>query len=375
MKLTDMTLQKLLAPESGAKIYSDDILPSFGVKVRHGGSKTFILTVGRERKRITIGRYPLISLAEARRQAQAILRDRELGIIHKPSPTLRAVKDEYLARRDDEVRAATRQGDTYLFKHFDGLLSRKLEDITPGAIEAIIDNLDAPSTRRNAFVRISGLFSYAIRRGYMDRSPIQPLRMPPDQTPRHRVLTRDELRKVLTCARMLRIAGDQYGAIVELLIYTGQRRQQIGGLTRKMVDFDTQTMTWPEELMKSGKRHTVPFGPLTRIALETRPIGSGELYFPSRVGEPFCAWSYHFRKFTREVGFSDWVIHDLRRTLATCWQDLGIEIATTEKMLSHSSITGGLVGVYQRSTYLEQMRGAVLRWDDYLQTLLSNGRA
>ena len=91
---------------------------------------------------------------------------------NKPAPILRTVKDEYLGRRDGEVRDATRQGDTYLFKHFDGLLSRKLDAITPDDIERIIDGIAAPSTRRSAYIRISGLFSYAVRKGYINRSPV-----------------------------------------------------------------------------------------------------------------------------------------------------------------------------------------------------------
>jgi integrase len=169
---------------------------------------------------------------------------------------------------------------------------------------------------------------------------------------------------------MRRLAGDQYGAILELLIYTGQRRQQIAGLTSSMVDFATETMTWPADMMKTGKRHTIPFGTLSRVILKTRPVNFDALYFGSRIGMPFCGWSYHARKFEQEVGFGDWVVHDLRRTLATCWQKLGVEIATTEKMLSHSAVTGGLVGVYQTHAYLAEMRSAVQKWTDYLQALL-----
>jgi integrase len=209
-----------------------------------------------------------------------------------------------------------------------------------------------------------------VRKGYLDRSPVKALEAPPDQAPRHRVLNDDELRKVLTAARMRRLAGDQYGAILELLIYTGQRRQQIAGLTSSMVDFAAATMTWPAELMKIGKRHTIPFGTLSRVILETRTVNSNCLYFGSRIGTPFCGWSYHARKFEQEVGFGDWVVHDLRRTLATYWQKLGIEIATTEKMLSHSAVTGGLVGVYQTHAYLAEMRIAVQKWEEFLQVLL-----
>ena len=381
MKLSDMTVQKLPAPEgTAAKLYADDSIPNFAVRVTQRGAKSFVLTVGKERQRITIGRYPIVTLAQAREKARHILAERELGIVHRPSPMLRTFKAEYLGRRDGEVRDATRQGDTYLFKHFDGLANRKLDDITPEAIESILDGIDAPSTRRSAFLRISGLFNYAVRKGYLDRSPVTALEAPSDQAPRYRVLNDDELRKVLTAARMRRLAGDQYGAILELLIYTGQRRQQIAALASSMVDFDAQTMTWAPELMKTGKRHVVPFGTLSRVILETRTVNADGLYFASRIGRPFCGWSYHARKFEQEVGFGDWVVHDLRRTLATCWQKLGIEIATTEKMLSHSAVTGGLVGVYQTHAYLAEMRTAVQKWEEFLQTLLyptmegANGR-
>jgi integrase len=367
-----MTIQKLPAPESGQRFYRDDTLIGFGLRVS-AKSKTFVLILGKERQYITIGRYPVVTLAQAREKARTILAERQLGIVQKPTPTLKAVKAEYLARRDGEVRLATRQGDTYLFKPFDNLMNLKLADIDPSHIEAVIDSIEAPSTRRSAYIRISGFFSYAVRKGYLDRSPVKALEAPPDQAPRYRVLTDVELRKVLAVTHVLRLAGDQYGTIVELLIYTGQRRNQIAALARSMVDFDTDTITWPPELMKTGKRHVIPLGSAVRALLEPRDVTS--LYFPSRVGAPFCGWTYHFRKLTQEVGFADWVLHDLRRTLATRWQEMGIEIATTEKMLSHSAITGGLVGIYQRSTYLLQMRAAVQKWEEYLQALLSKSES
>src|SRR5712691_11702857 len=271
MRFSDAALRALPTPEAGQKLYTDDTLPGFGLRVSTK-AKTFVLTCGADRQRVSIGRYPIIGLAEARKKAQSILRDRELGIVPKDVPTLRAVKGDYLGRREGAVREATRQGDTYLFKHFDGLLSRKLNEITPDDIERIIDDIDAPSTKRSAYIRISGLFSYAVRKGYIDRSPVRALEAPPDQTPRHRVLSDDELRKVLNVARMLRLAGDQYGAIVELLIHTGQRRMQIGALARSMVDFKAETITWPAEAMKTGKRHVIPMGGAVRALLEPRDV-------------------------------------------------------------------------------------------------------
>ncbi|HEV8678084.1 MAG TPA: Arm DNA-binding domain-containing protein, partial [Stellaceae bacterium] len=84
MKLSDMTVQKLPVPEgAAAKLYADDSIPNFAVRVTQRGAKSFVLTVGKERQRITIGRYPIVTLAKAREKARHILAERELGIVHR----------------------------------------------------------------------------------------------------------------------------------------------------------------------------------------------------------------------------------------------------------------------------------------------------
>jgi integrase len=372
MRLTDMTIQKLSIPERGQKVHPDDTLPGFGVRVSQGGTKTFVLCIGEERRRVTIGRYPIVSLAQAREKAKHILAERQLGIVHKPSPSFATVREEYLALRDDRVRRATRQADGYLFKPFADLSERKLADIAPEMLEEMIDGLGAPSTRRHAFLRLQGLFRYAVKRGYLDRSPMDRLDCPPDRDPRERVLSEAELRAVIEAARGYK---HPFGKIVELLILTGQRRQQIGGLNRSFVDFDACTITWPPALMKTARRHVIPLGAMTRTILEKIPTDRDGYFFASQAGGGFVGWSYHVERFQCACGFSDWVLHDLRRTLATYWQELGIEIATTEKMLSHSAVTGGLVGIYQRSSYLAQMRAAVEKWEAKLASLLASRAA
>jgi integrase len=368
MRLSDQTIRTLPTPEHGQKLHADDTLRGFAVRVSQGGSRTFVLTVGNERQRITIGRYPIVSLAQAREKARHILAERQLGIIPKPSPTFAAVREEYLAQRDSRVRIATRRGDGYLFKPFAALSQQKMADIDARAIERIIEAMDAPSTRRSAFIRIQGLFRFAVKRGYLDRSPMERLDCPPDQQPRDRILTDPELRSVLDTAA---IYGHPYGTIVRLCAILGQRRQQIGSLNVAYVDFGARTITWPRESMKTDRAHTVPFGPITEAILRQMQPNDDGLYFPSRSGTGFVGWSYHFRAFSKECEIAPFVLHDLRRKLATTWQEKGVEIATTERYLSHSAITGGLVGVYQRASYMEQMRAAVQKWEGYLEALLS----
>jgi len=79
MKITDLSIKALKAPVSGAIIHYDDNVPGFGVRVSEGGTKSFILTHGRLRKRETIGRVGVVPLQDARRAAKERLAAYTLG--------------------------------------------------------------------------------------------------------------------------------------------------------------------------------------------------------------------------------------------------------------------------------------------------------
>src|SRR3954470_16004400 len=112
MRLTDRQLSSLPIPDKGQKLYSDDTVPGFAVRVSQGGSKTFVLTYGAKRERVTLGRYGIITLAAARDRARTILAERTLGITQPKAPTLTAVIDEYLASRS--VTGSTHRSDRRL---------------------------------------------------------------------------------------------------------------------------------------------------------------------------------------------------------------------------------------------------------------------
>jgi integrase len=269
------------------------------------------------------------------------------------------------------VRPSTARHDAIALGRFKALFRKRVADITPEAAQDIIDRIRAPTSRAESAQRYCNLIRHLIRRGDIAHWPVERLdgRMKPVY--RERVLDREELATVVRVARQWQRRGHIYathGYIVELLILTGQRRQQFGSLEHKHVDFDNDTITWPPELMKTAKRHTIPFGSMTRALLEHRPCG---LMFANTFGKPYSFPGSTDRAFRADCGFNGWTLHDLRRTLATFWQEMGIDIATTEKMLSHTAITGGLIGAYQRHSYLKEMRAAVLQWEKYLQALLS----
>jgi hypothetical protein len=107
MRLTDITVRALPPPASGQKTHWDDTLPNFGCRVSQGGTKSFVLQHGRDRRLITLGRYPVVSLADAREQAKQTLAELTLGR-HRPRSIKwnEAVK-LYLAVCREKNRAST----------------------------------------------------------------------------------------------------------------------------------------------------------------------------------------------------------------------------------------------------------------------------
>ena len=89
LNLTDLTVKNLRVPDSGQVAYWDANLPGFGIRVSTGGTKSFVLMVGdrNSRKRITLGRYPILSLAEARVKAKEVLANITLGNYDRPQNT------------------------------------------------------------------------------------------------------------------------------------------------------------------------------------------------------------------------------------------------------------------------------------------------
>jgi hypothetical protein len=101
MRFADRTIATIPAPEYGQRLYADDTLLGFGPRVG-ATTKAFVLTMGENRRRITIGRYPIVSLTQAREKAKSILAKRQLGIDHQPTPLFGAARKQFHASRQAE---------------------------------------------------------------------------------------------------------------------------------------------------------------------------------------------------------------------------------------------------------------------------------
>ena len=373
MRLTDLSVKALAPPERGQKTYWDASTPGFGCRVSQGGTRSFVVMHGRNRQLTTIGRYPIVSLGDARQRAKEILAERVLGKTRAPS---HISFEEAVAKFLDTHEARERTMGEYariLRRHFLPKLRREpLERIHTTDLTRIIDRLSStPSEARHVYATASVFFNWALSRRFIEQSPLAGVRAPKISASRERMLTDHELTIVLSKATP---CSSTIAAIVQLLILTGQRRGEIAGLRWSYINPDARTITWPGEAVKNGRRHIIPYGPMAAALFDTVPK-SGDLLFPARgrSDRPFCGWSKTGVAFSRSCQIDPWTLHDLRRTFASGMQRMGVRIEVTEKLLNHvSGSFGGIVSVYQRHSYLPEMRAAVEIWERHLAALLES---
>ncbi|HYM33157.1 MAG TPA: tyrosine-type recombinase/integrase [Candidatus Cybelea sp.] len=367
--LTDISIRSL-KPHDTQVTYWDDALPSFGCRVNPGGTKTFTVMYGDDRKRVTIGRYPIVSLSQARARAKEILAEITLGT-HGSTITFEAALDLFVKTHcEPNNRASTAyETERLLRRHFlPKLRSQSLQDIATPDVARLIDALlTKPSECNHAFTAVRTFFKWATRRGYLRHSPCEGLQRPTKPTSRSRVLSDDELRCVFKAAGRL----GTYGAIVQLLVLTGQRLGEIAGLRAEYVEAKQQVITLPPELTKNGREHPFPYGSMVAAILE--PLPKTGLLFPTQTKRhvPFNNWSNSKHEMDKACKVADWTLHDLRRTFATNLAALNAPLHVVEKLLNHVSGTiSGVAAIYNRHAYEQEMRDAVTAWEGRLTAIL-----
>ena len=374
--LTDVSIRAVRLPESGTVTVWDSSLKNFGLRVSPGGAKTFIVLLGSGRRH-SIGRYPLISLSDARIEAKKLLAERTLGRIRPVHTAFDDARDRFLAHCEEKNRERTvRDYRRLLSRHY--RFGRKgVADVHPREILRMLDKLSAtPSERHHAFVAGRAFFRWCVRNHLLDRSPMESMIPPHVNSSRERVLDTDELQAVYKTART---TGGTFHRIVALCALTGQRKSEIGGLQWSWIGEDS--ITFPSSITKNRRTHTLPIGQAVKdILADIIRLKDNPYVFPATTtqvrGKPSTVWNGFGKAkavFDTECGVSGWTLHDLRRTFSSGMAELGVPQVVVEKMLNH--ITGGtqspIAQVYNRYSYMQEMRAAMEQWESYLQTLLN----
>lgn len=369
MVLTDATIR---ACPHGTILW-DSSLKGFGLRAGKT-RKTFIVLVASGRRK-RIGAYPLVSLSEARSYAKRLIAEKTLG---KIMPTHTAFDDavaEYLASAD--IASRTRRDYTRLLKHF-RFKRGNIAGITDRDLRKALGAIAAPSERHHAYTAIRAFFRWAYRQHYIETNPIDRLDLPNPTKSRDRTLTDQELAKALKLA----LAGrSPFHAIFALLALTGQRRGEIAALEWGWIDRKENTITLPSGVTKNRRPHTFPIGDMAFAVIDALPRINDSLYlFPAAKNRAsakpatiFNGWGKPKAKFDAAAGLTDYTLHDLRRTLRSKWAELHISREIAERYINHvSGVHSGIQAVYDRYSYMPEMREAVEQWERHLSTLLTS---
>jgi integrase len=369
--LTDIVV-KNIQPAPGKRFTLWDAkLPSFGLRVS-ARTKTWTVMVDRQaRRRITIGRYPVMGLQAARAEARRLM-NAEATTRSQPGITpitFSAALEKFIELHLSKNRRSTAiERERVLRKYCEKRWrTRLLSDIPRSDVIAILDGLHkTPIMANNTFGIIRLFFRWALRRGYLPHSPCEAMQAPYKKCSRDRVLNRDELRRILLTAG----TSGTFGEIVTLLTLTGQRRGEIAAIRSSWINRDTMLLTIPRDVAKNGYEHQVP---LTPVALSLLPDVEG-LLFPARGHESraFNGWSTSMDNFRKACGVQDFTLHDLRRTAATVMaEELDVLPHVIERLLNHITGTISPIGrIYNRAKYMPEVRAALLAYEQHLRCLV-----
>lgn len=410
-KLSDKVVAEATCPE-GRKdaLIFDDALPGFGVRITAGGKRVFLLQyrTGPMVRRVVLGIFGTeLTTAQARKKAEALrgqVRDQRDPVAERKAARAATLEAEaaakaasaaatytveklieqwtthHLAERSASYRTATP-------KTLRAALARWL--IAPAASLAQTDAvqvLDEVKVGRGPIAanRVRALaracWSWAVKRGALTANPWEATPQPARETARERVLSDAEL------ADLWRAADDldhPWAPIVKVLILTGQRRGEVAGMEWAEMDLDAARWSLPGERTKNGRPHSVPLVPTVLELVRKIPRRSGATIVfegprrtaPSGFGKVKERLDQEMRVAAKTArrSYHTWVIHDIRRTVATGLQRLGVRLEVTEAVLNHISGTrSGIVGVYQRHGWEREKEEALKAWEGHVLGLIED---
>jgi len=390
-KLTTKTIDAL--PPAKGKRYEvrDTVLPGLHIRVSATGAKVWYLATraGGRMRRIKLGKYPVISLADARQYAQSTLRDIALGKYDENAPgssdtpklgDIIPLFIERHAKRHTKDWKGT-QSVLLRMKNLHGIPIDQIRraDVVR-ELEAIIADIadgGGKGTRANrALAAIKKLYSWCIDQGTVEISPVAALKPLIKEVVRDRYMTDDEIKSFWRGCEAEGYPFEQFG---KLLLLTGQRLREISDMHWSELDLEKGTLTLKGSRTKNGAAHILPLSLQAVAILSAMPRFLNSDYVFTTTGRtPISGFGRFKQRLEVFVGFDaeDWRFHDLRRTAATNMAVMGVQPHIIEAVLNHKTgIVSGVAAIYNRHAYLDEKREALQRWADKVEHLTVEAKA
>ncbi len=383
MKLTQKALDALTLPDGKDEVICfDDAVPGLGLRLRRGGSRSWVFQfkIGDRHRRMSLGSASAIRLADARETARDLHAAVRLGRDPasekaegrvRAAETVAAVLRTYLPYQRTRLRPRSLvEIERHLLKHSLPLHGMSLAAITrrdiAGALSSVATTSGTVAANRLR-ASLGAFFQWCMREGLTGANPVIGTERRIER-PRERVLSDSEIQALWAATD----DGHRFSAVVRLLLLTGQRAGEIGGLMWTEIGEDRITL--PAARTKNKRPHVVPITEPVRAILDAQPRRGDHVF--GRRDRAFVSWSVSKEALDtrmRESGarIEHWTLHDLRRCCATRMADLGVQPHVIETLLNHvGGHKRGVAGIYNRSTYEREKRLALDMWGAHIEALV-----
>jgi integrase len=318
-------------------------------------------------RRMTVGVYPAMSVEQAHkawREAFDLVQSGRdptaVSELSLPPMSFEGVFEEWLKRDQAGKRSAGRIERRVRVNVLPAWKHRLITDIDRRACLAVIDSIADRGKvilARRVFSHLHRLFVWAVGRDIIKVNPLQHAEKPGTETRRERVLDDREIVKLWSASDKLR---PYYRDAFRLLLLTGARKQEISEL--RWDEIKDGAIHLAGARTKTDKSHLIPVSSAARSIID-QIEPHGDHVFRTDTGRPSTNWARAKKTLDEVSGVTDWIIHDLRRTVATGLQQLGVPLPVTEEILGHvSGSRSGVVGIYQKYNYEPEKRAALEAW-------------
>lgn len=403
-QLTDDVLPQCVLPEGKSeKLYFDRDLPGFGVRVRQDASGRvrrnwfyqYRSRLDGSQRRVKLGAVdrpgPTVSASKARQAAAALAervhtgRDPQTERKQAKKDRKRLLLDEALKYLDDRrtgivgkrpMRVSTyKQAKRHFELHWAALAKRPVASITEAEIKAELRRIIERHGKQGARVakaNLSAFFVWALREGIAKTNPTIATHALAQNAPRDRVFSDDEIRAIWAACR-----DDDCGRIIKLLLFTGCRRNEIGGLKWSELDLEAGLLVLPSHRVKSNRPLRLTLPPQAVEVLRQCPHKAGRDFVFGESGGAFGRWGVEKVRIDRrlaEAGYklAPWAFHDCRRTVRTRLARIGIAPHIAELVLGHAAHKASRVAAaYDHYSYDREIKDALAQWANALTAIVN----
>ena len=390
MPLTDTQIKKLKPSADCTPSRPDKYSDGAGLQllVRPTGTKTWLLAYrwrGKQ-KNLTLGKYPAVSLKEARAKALEIKQQISVGIepistlstnnkIQDKSRLLSTIAEQWYSERKPHLAKTTYQRSyaLYIRDIYPAIGHKQIDEVTPPEVLAIgrsVEARGALNMARRAIGEVGQLYKHAIRQGFVIYNPARDLAeaIPPQKTKHHARIEAKDLPELL--AKIESYSGNiMVRSGLKLLCLTFLRTTELRELRWSEIDTANRLIRIPAERMKADRPHLVPLATQALAILdELRAISASDefVFFNTTTKKPLSQNAFIGALY--RMGYKGVMTgHGFRGLASTVLHEQGFMHDAIEMQLAHDK-DNKVSKAYNGAQHLEYRVGMMQDWADFIDS-------